>query len=215
MALKNSGIPSYTWAAKPAIANWPSYRPIIITDVGVGGSMWHHDGVNWYPVSGFFTLAKDSGSIATPLNTLTGVASGVFTLPLGNPLIPAGLLIPGQSIVTVQSRCRKSTSVAGASSVAYLGTNGSSADSIVANKGFTATGPQDVRVDSSVWFTTANAGTTDNNLAPMAAGGAASVCADVSTALNTAVNMFITMGITGANTGDSFSLLSYSVDIRV
>lgn len=214
MALKNSGIPSYTWATKPAVANWPTYRPIILTDIGVGGSMWHHNGVNWYPTAGTVKLYSLHGSLATPITTLTGTAGALFTLPGGNPQIPAGLLVSGKAKLHYEGRLRKTTATAAASIIATLGVNNSASDDQIMNKSTGAAANSDVRGDANVWIVSATVATVDSNAAPHAAGGATQF-ADRTAAINTAAAMYAGIGISGANVEDSFSLLSFSVILEM
>lgn len=210
MALKNSGIPSYTWATKPSVANWPTYRPIIVTDVGVGGSLWHHDGVNWRPVNGSFVLASKQGSLTAPVASLS--AAGQFVLPGGNPQIPANLLIPGSSIIRVQHAVHKVGGAAVSLSNMRLGTAGTTADSIISGSYIQAPTLSDLQPQSYVFvdISTRVVQQTVNTIAE-----SINQFVERTTNINTAELMYISLDQTSVTAPDVVQLISYTVTITV
>lgn len=59
---------SYTWALRPAAADWAG-EIIRITDVGVIGSYWISDGTRWTLLNGSVVLAQSATPVAVPANT--------------------------------------------------------------------------------------------------------------------------------------------------
>lgn len=214
MALKNSGIPSYTWATKPAIANWPANRPIIITDVGLYPTMWWHNGVNWRPVNGSFILAKYAGSVTNPIATLTGVAASKFTLSGGDPTIPANLLIPGSSVITAEMRMRKPSATATVFGAIRMGTAGTTADQIIGQEQLGAGANADQRLKGSVMIDTSTRALFDNLMTDDSMVGA-NGWTDTTTNINTAAAMYVIPHVHSGNVADNYSLLGFEVVVKV
>lgn len=217
MSLKNPGFVQYTWATKPAIADWPAFKPIVITDISkIAGSnaptLWWHDGQYWLPVQGEFILAADVGSIATPLATLSAITAAAFSIPGGTPQIPAGLLIAGRSVVEMDARAQKTGTTATASFVGWIGTVDPNHNNGMCNVNINASGTPSARMFGRGFFDTATAYTVDNAVAPHAAANGMS---DKSTNINVAALMYAGFSITSGNVADSYALTAYTIKIRV
>lgn len=211
MALKNSGIPSYTWATKPAIANWPSYRPIAITDVGVGGSLWHHNGVIWRPVNGEVTLFQSFGDLTTPIAVIQSGIAVAFSIPGGNPTIPAGMLTVGSSGEMRAYMRRNGVTGASANVRFRLGTAGNSTDSSLWNGALGVTNDLDVHGWAAFGISGANSAFTsdfiDDNVART------NNFDNITTNIDTAAAMQLSIDILNPNAADSFDLVGLIVTV--
>ncbi|MHB8622074.1 MAG: hypothetical protein ACYC9J_00430 [Sulfuricaulis sp.] len=211
MSILNPGIPSYTWATKPTVANWPKFNPIFITDVGASGSLWHNDGTYWVPVCGSVSLASSCGSAATPLVSMTGTTGALFTIPGGNTVIPANMIIVQRTQLVIEALLRRVGTNGTSIWVGYVGTSGTSADSGILVSGVPASNDGDFRASligqfpSSGVMTINGEPTNTNN---------ANYTSDKNSYMNTAAAMQITLGVLSANALDTFQLISYSVELR-
>ncbi len=218
MSLKNSGIPSYTWAAKPAIANWPAKRPVLISDLGTGaGVLFAHDGANWRPVGGQFVLAQQSGTRAAPVDSKTGT-SGTFTLSGGTPgiLIPAGLLIAGRSEILLEARFNKVDGAAGTGAACY-GTVGTTNNPTTDNLIFGVQTANPANGQLRAFFS----GNVDPNGTSFLAdvwlvpGAAANAMQDRITNFDVASNMYVNFYFNHTGVGtETTQLLSYLITIK-
>jgi len=108
------------------------------------------DGTYWRPRNGRQIIVQRFGTLAAPLASLTGVASGVFALPK-LPEFPAGLIAPN-SRVTAQVDVAR-TGVNGTATLAdRLGTAGTSADSSIYQTSMAATDALMAQIDQSARF---------------------------------------------------------------
>jgi hypothetical protein len=213
MALHNTVIPAYTWATKPAIANWTAHKPILLTDLGPGGSIWWHNGVNWAVQGGSYVHRWGVGSKAAPHVSLTGVVTSLFTMPGGAITIPAGLLVPGRSRIIVSVQLRKSGAAGTTTFWVYLGTTGTYASdsalgrfsSIVAS-GASIWYEAETRIFSSTGHVNVYGAPVNTLLGDSYLDQTASV--------NTAALMYLSFGISGANAADTMQILGYEVVIH-
>lgn len=201
---------SYTWAGKPAASASNSGQTIRITDIGndADGSLWKSDGTAWRPVGNRLLVDAAGGTLASPLATYTGAAAGNFTLPAGNPLIPADVL-PVGAIVRVEAYMRRHGANGTATFNIRLGTAGTNSDSVFYQVTTTATDNKDQSSIGAARITSSSTFTTTGFLLPGNAGVLSMV--DKSTNINTASGMYVSFDMAGANALDSFDLISYSV----
>ena len=105
------------WANRPAASATPGGE-IIVSDLGY--QRMYSDGTNWRPVGGRLRLRSQRGLKTTPIATLTG--PGLFAVPGGAVVIPAGLLTNDAS-VTVQADALETSGTAGYLTLfSYIGT---------------------------------------------------------------------------------------------
>jgi len=86
-----SGVPSSTWAAKPAATALPVGAEILVTDIGPLGTKFYTTGSAWVPVGGRVRLSRVCADLTEATNnTIEFKTYGI--------LIPAGLLAVGCEI---------------------------------------------------------------------------------------------------------------------
>ena len=203
---------SHLWAARPAAAG-NSGQVIRVSDVGtgLGGSHWVSDGTYWRPVGGSVVIAAQSGSLATPVSSFTGVTSSQFT-PVKQPVIPAGMLIPTQSSIEIEASFRRTGATATATINVHLGTAKTSGDNPAYSFTFAATNLLDMLANPSV-FVAETGRVSTTNWQTRGGSGNTSVTIDRTGNINTAAEMGITFSISSANAADSFALIGYKVRV--
>jgi hypothetical protein len=207
---QQGGIQKYTWATKPAIASLPSYTPILITDVGVGGSLWHHDGTDWHPTATEVVLAAKGGTVATPLASLSGIAVDTkFTLP-ADILIPGGMIIPETAHLIVDALFQRLGTGGANLWKMHVGTANTIGDAATSHAS-TAVNAQGLRARHAFVFPTTSAVMTDRQAFNTNAGF---VGADLSTNIDTDADMYVNFSVGSANAADTYQLFSYSVILR-
>ena len=106
-----------------------TWRIYMVTDIGIGGSLWFSDGSRWKPVGGRVTL-----DVANTLPVVTGTVETITH----QYTIPAGLLQDGDVLV-LERHDNKSAAVETLTSRARLGTTGTTADALISANGGAAT----------------------------------------------------------------------------
>lgn len=205
---------SYTFAEALALAPSNVGKSFWIPSVGDGGSWWYADSSGYLrPVGGKCHLVSKTGSVGSPLLQYTGFTNYVFALPV-KPVIPAGMLIPGQSHIWFHAWCKR----AGANGTAVLKLHIGLNDNV----------GSDLAIEQ---ITSAAIDNLDDTLMPMVTvplstrlsttwtkqlygttGGA--VGADNVTGVNTAVPMYGNISIASANVADTFKLIAYRLTVE-
>lgn len=167
----------------------------------------------WTPSGGSFVLRSNGGSVANPIASMTGVTSGIFSIPGGMPTIPSALLDQGDSIF-VRGRVFKTGANATANMVVRLGTAGTASDSDIYSVAFDNTSTRVISLDGVIHVYSssvvgAGAATNRGTDAIQTSIGAT----DYTTNINTAAAMYVHFAIGSANTSDTFSLLGYSISV--
>jgi len=90
-AMGVSGVPSSTWAAKPAATALPVGAEILVTDIGPLGTKFYTTGTEWVPVGGRIRLSR----VCADATESTNSTSEIKTYGI---LVPAGLLAVGCEI---------------------------------------------------------------------------------------------------------------------
>ena len=185
------------WANRPAAGTVPTLTRAFFTDVGTNGSWWSTDGTYWVP-EGPVVLLRASGTLATPLATLTGATSGTFATP-GS--VPAGMFIKPGMRLEILANFARSTATATATIAANLG-----GTAVVA---FTvpATANSHLRMVSNLWCQSASAQNSENWAAPNSNNN--SSLSDKAIAFGSAQALAYSMG--SGNAADSFSLIAYAL----
>lgn len=197
-----------TWAGRPAVDLVPVGTELQVTDYT--NQKFISDGTYWRPAQGRVAISQRWGKVAYPLATLNNTSQGVFTIPGGNPLIRAGMIIP-HSRVYLEALTRKEGAGGTAGFYSRLSLVGASfpdatfATATIANS----------NLQCNRFFGSANFGTsktqfvTSQFLAPGAAVTNSTV--DKAAQINTDADMEVSMSISAATVTDSFSLFGYSV----
>ena len=198
----------YTWAARPllGVTVGDTFRA---TDIGrAPGTIFIYTGSRWrrlYP----FNLVDVTSSLAAPIQTITGVTSGTFTLPTP-VVVPADLLAVGERFRPWCEVYRRGAN-ATATILMSFGTAGTTSDGQVRSESISATNnrishqaPQ-CAVYSATGFRTNGSSTLNGN--------ATGSVSDVTTNVNFAAAMYLTLSINSANTADSFDLLGYGFEV--
>lgn len=159
-------------------------------------------------------IVKNTASVASPFQTLTGVTTGtVFTLPA--QIVIPGCRIPDYADVHVVARMKRSGATATAQLDAYLGTAGDLTDSLLGRVQSTGTDGHVAYLDSKAQFSNSLTSFTANGTAAPQSSTGGGTHVDRSTNINRAVPMYVTLAMTTANAADSFALLQYEVRIEV
>ena len=205
---------AFTWASKPSASAAGAGAQITVTDVGSGRTTWYSDGTNWRPVNGSVNLWTFSGSVATPVATLVSAGAAIlFGSPVAGLKIPAGMLIPGASVLKVSSWWSKTGSTGGASCRMFIGTNNSLSDSGTMGQfiGAAATASWDSQMDFSVVSSTRiqqNQVGTGKNVATGAV-----TDQTYTTGINTAANMYLNFGTDSSSSGDGLLLCRLQIQL--
>lgn len=203
-------LPSSTFASLPAPA---SATGSLYTVTDCNNAIFVSDGTHWNPLGGSFILAKGSGSLAAPINTISGTASTTnFTIPGGSPKIPAGVMRAGSQVHT-EAIVRKNGANATFNLATLMGTLNSVSDNNV--YGLSAIANVDNR---QTWaFADASVATTttfyrpDGSIILTPSSSATASGSDASTNFNTASDNFFNVRVSGQNASDSFDLIEYKV----
>lgn len=191
------------------LAQTPTAGAIWITDQGlefIGRANAVAGGVYWAPRCGRQTLFRRSGSIATPIATLTGTVAGIMTLP-ATLSIPPNLLAAGLSKLYVEALFVRTGITATLNVNAKFGSaNGNGDQNIVAQNNIAATAGLGIHVQGYITFGSTTVATSVVTAAPE--GTNASVT-DSAQALN--VTNYINFGINSANVADGIQLIDYEV----
>lgn len=167
------------------------------------------NGTKWVPLNGTVNIFKKSGSLASPLATISGATSGTFSITGGNPTIPAGLLAQF-SRMTIRALVRKNGANSTANFNERLGTAQTTADSIIQARTITNADNEQVNHFNDIYFSSTSAYTTNDKLGIQTQSTA--TLADRTSNVNTASAMFVTVDISSGNASDSYDLIWLSVD---
>jgi len=197
-----------TWAGRPAVGLVPAGTELQATDYA--NQKWICDGAYWRPAQGRVNIGQQYGNASQPLATLSNTVQGYFTIPGGNPLIKAGMIIP-HSRVYFEALTRKEGTGGTAGFYGRLALVGASYPDAT----FATATIGNNNLQCHRFYSTANFGTsktqfvTPQYLAPGA--GATNSTVDKGAQVNTDADMEVSMAIASATVTDSFSLFGYSV----
>jgi hypothetical protein len=197
----------FAWSARPAAAGNET-RVIKLTDYG-NKPLLISDGTNWLPLVGGVTWKTQAGTIANPISAFTGVTSSIFTTD--QAIFPAGLLVPGRSIIEIEGLVRRVGANANAVLSVHFGTAKSSADGTMLATNMAATSLLDVMFRIRVAVQGAGAVGSTNYITT--GGNGTNAAKDQTGNINTAADMGVTVGVASANAADSFALIQLSVSL--
>jgi hypothetical protein len=163
------------------------------------------------PSKGWVLAGAVAGSIATPVVSLTGATAGALALPLGNIIIPKGMLVPGRSMIAISGLVTRVGANATASLNIRLGRNNSTTDNVVSTVSLAATTNLHRRFQDEVYVGSKTGYTTLGVLA--IPGSTASAASDKTTHFDTNEDNYVSLDISAANASDAFHLIGLQVRI--
>ena len=206
------------WANRPAASATPGVE-IIVSDLGY--QKMYSDGTNWRPVGGRLRLRSQRGLIATPVATLTG--PGLFAMPGGAVVIPAGLLT-NDAAVTVQADAIETSGTSGALSLTgHIGTTNTIAGSnMFAVATTSGTGAQ-LAISTCAKFISSTSAITrlvsgcgQNASVANSTGSSSTIMISNFTAnLDTSVVMYVNVGASSNVAGSISKLVTYDVFVEM
>ena len=198
---------STTWANRPPINLVPAGAELQVTDYGY--QKFISDGTYWRPAQGRAMIySKVADSISTPIATLS--AAGVFALPGGSPVIPAGMIAP-QTKVCAVAQFRKYGSSGSVNAGVRLGTAGSTSDSYLCGGWLSNTNWADLKAVGFAFFGTQSNRFITGGYQPENTGNNSGVFTDPTTNVDTTVGMLASPAVTVMTAGDTAALLSLQV----
>lgn len=197
-----------TWTGRPPVGLVPAGTELQITDYA--NQKWISDGTYWRPAQGRVSIGQQWGRASQPLASLTGVVQGYFTIPGGNPLILAGMVLP-HSRIYAEAHIAK----AGANSTAVIHLRLSAVgdvsfpESAFAQLTLNAATGSAGRIFASAKFGSAtNSFISDNRTPPQ---GQMTELNDKTATVNTAADREVSFTLTSASTADVINLIGYNI----
>lgn len=202
-------IPKYPSAAFASLPAAASNTGITYQVTNVRNALFYSDGTNWNPVGGGALLYQKSGSVASPLATISGTTAASFSISGGDPTIPLGLL-RATSKIHVEALVKKNGANATANLQALVGTADTSADASMGTQVITIGDGSTARLFQDGWFSSTTNFIGLGTSVPNQSNSNATFT-DRSTNVNTAAVMFVSFRITSGNASDTYDLLAVSV----
>ena len=212
------GAATVLWANRPAASTTPGGE-IIVSDLGY--QKMYSDGTNWRPVGGRLRLRSQHGLTTSPVATLTG--AGLFAVPGGAVVIPAGLLT-NDAAVTVQAESVTTGGTTGPRNlIGYIGTvNTLAGSAMFALNGFSSASSSQCALSTCVKFSSQTSAITRSGIGCGQSGQVASSLGDnynlkltdLTTRLNSSVVMYINVGTTQSADASS-ALVTYDVFVEM
>lgn len=159
--------------------------------------------------SGRIPIVSVSGSIASPIATLTGTTGAAFTLPAAIK-IPAGSIVKNSRVCVSMHIKRSGANATGLCEV-LLGTSNTTSDSLLGRTTINATDGHVGWVFACGLFGTSNTSFISTGTSAPQSSSAGAATLDRSTNINTAADMYINLGMSSTNALDTFNLLAYTV----
>lgn len=202
-----------TWAGRPAVNLVPVGTELQVTDYN--NQKFISDGMYWRPAQGRISISQQWGYYSTPLSVISGATAGNFTIPNGNPKIPAGMIIPG-STLRCKSALRKVNANATVVFSAQVGTNGGSADAVLATTTSSASTNLDVTLAGAARF-----GSQTTRLSSIqrvgdgfTQGSTTGAGNDGTAGVNTAADMYLSIRVSSGSASDIFNLIGYELSLE-
>src|SRR5574343_72124 len=201
-----------TWAQLRAIPTALLTPGMVCRVTDYAYQQWVWDGTYWRPAQGRVTIAQQWGDYATPLAMLSATVAGQFTTPGGNPLIPAGMIIPHSS-VRVFTMMKKVGGTATVSFQCRIGTANNTSDSL-----FAATTPSPTATNLDIQLSAAaRFRNSSSRLAALQysgdglSAGTVGPGNDFTANINTMADMRVTFSVLAGNVADSYNFIGYNV----
>lgn len=199
-----------TWAGRPPVGLVPVGTEIQVTDYA--NQKWISDGAYWRPAQGRVLLAQKARTNATALAVVSNSAAAQFTLPGGNPKVPAGMVIPGSKL-RVEAGAVKSGASSTYGFAARLGKTGITANDLAMGSvaSTISTDGAGLRMDLVACFAASPSEFfRTGNTAPMGQASGNMFMSGAPT-IDTASDMYVSFDILSGNIADSYSLGFYAV----
>lgn len=198
-------------AVTPAVGDLAYATDLVIELIGKSNAT-AGSGTYWAPRGGQQTVYTRTGSIASPLASIaSGITAATFTIPGGNPTLPANLLVVGQSRLRIYAHFKRAGSTAASTFNIRLGSAGTTSDNTVYTGSLTAVNLE-ARPMTEAGISSSTGFTTFGNLqiqTPQAA-----MASDKTGSSSTASPAIVTVDVSGANVADGpFILISLQVDL--
>lgn len=196
LTAKTSGV--YTWAARPT-ASGATGKIIMISDIGVAGTMFISNGTYWYPLNGRATIAKATAqSLTTPSDTNDNQLVAITLL--------GGLCVPGSTVEIITTWTKTGTAGAGTYRPKLGGSSGTSLGTVTHTSTNTA----------AQYMTRFQVGAAFN--AQSGYGGGSTPFGGTTAATPTATkdlstDQYLSLCLQLANAADSMTLTSYQVTL--
>lgn len=212
------GATTVLWANRPAASATPGGE-IIVSDLGY--QKMYSDGTNWRPVGGRLRLRSQRGLIATPIATLTG--PGLFAVPGGAVVIPAGLLT-NDAAVTVHADAVATSGTSGALQLtAHIGTVNTVAGSNMLAFSFISGTQAQLAISTCIKFVSSTTATTrrdagcgENTVVANSSGTAGTlVITDYTSLINTSSVMYVNVGAYNNVAGSISKLVTFDVFVEM
>lgn len=205
---------SCLWADRPSASSVPAGTSYRFIDVGgSAGSVWDATLAGWAPQNGSMVLASNWGTLAAPVATISGAASGIFVPSggAGSLVIPASLLLETRAEIEVVSRIQKVGANATCDMRVYLGALGTASDPVVQNITLAITNNITARPACSAEFVEGSMLTTQG-LGPGAQSATVGLQDKV---VDLTVPNIISFGIATGNALDVYKLAGYRVTLKM
>lgn len=206
----NSGFiyPTVAFASLPSAA---ASTGAVYNVSNANNTLWKSDGTNWRPVGGCALIYRKSGSLASPIATISASTAARFSISGGNPTIPANMLLSGTSRINVRALVRKNGANGTWNLNARLGTADSTADQLLQQSSETNVNDRQHYIFTDAFVSGAAAFTPTNFLVPNSPGTTAAT--DKTGNFSVASANLVSFDISAANASDSFDLVSASVEV--
>ena len=149
--------------------------------------------------------ASFAGSLAAPAVTKTGATSHL----LATIIIPAGSLIPGESMLEIKGLVKRVGANATANLDIRLGSTNSTSDNLVSQVSLAATTNLERKLGEQVWIGSKTGFTASDTLVELTS--TASIADDRTTNFDTIVDNYLSVYISSANAADTFNLIGFKV----
>ena len=199
-----------TWATRQAASSVMAGTELQVTDYA--NQKFISDGTYWRPAQGMALIAQRHGTLTTPISVLSATTSGVFTIPGGQIVIPAGMIVPN-SRICVAGLFRKTGATANVFFGVKLGTAGNVDDSLVCGLTSGISSGSEVTVYSSARVGDPIA----NNFVTLYTIGDGSTTFSTNSTQTRNVNVdhaadqFLSLYVASGNIADTYNLISYVV----
>lgn len=196
-----------TWANRPAVGLVPAGTELQVTDYG--NQKWVSDGTYWRPAQGRALIAQKHGTTSAPIAVLSATTAGVFTIPGGQIVVPAGMIIP-QSRVSIMALMRKTGATSSCFFGVRLGIAGTFSDSLVGGLVSNTGNGAEVSINTSarIGDPISNTFLSMNTLGDGSTFAPTNALLVQTTNVDNSVDQFVSMIIANGNTSDTYNLLS-------
>ena len=149
-----------------------------------------------------------AGSLAAPAVSKTGATAHL----LATIIIPAGSLIPGDSMIQLMGLVKRVGANGTANLDVRLGNTNSTSDNLVSQVSLAATTNLERKLGEQVWIGSKTGFTTSDTLVELTS--TASIADDRTTNFDTTVDNYLSVYISSANAADTFNLIGFKAVVH-